>query len=506
MKKHIIGLDFGTSQTKICTRIVTDHDNTFDVFVLHKFSQNNKYILPTAIGITSDGTLICGENAPQDVRNFKMKSLFWDDDLYKVHIPKYDHDNITQEDLGNMPELCTILYLAYCILDVKRSFNDSSSVTQDNDQDDILKRLFEGKTRGKAEFNYSVTLGIPTEFQVNIEEHRRRCKHIQMLYFANELAKRQTGGLDQFNETSVNTLISVIKELYNEPFFRRRCDKLKFYLDANLFIMAETTAGIYFFLNQLQRTRIQLTNQDQINRFGLYHYGNYITFDIGAGTTDVSFFSISETDGVVSLRYFATKSITVACNKLFLNYLGPTASLDDIYAFHVMKIDQDKWREAQLNIREQIFYEIRDPENRLFESIRNQFVGNVRENWDVEFDRAKGIKVFGGGSYYSEFSEGIQLLHNGGVMGYQPAVQIYSNYTRLFDTASEVFFNVPIKNPDGTNISDMENISPIFPILNLSIGLSMVDGFGNQYGLQTTVYWNPETEIERFDVFGRKWI
>ena len=124
MANLLIGLDFGTSQTKIC---IVNKDNDIREFL--KF-ENDKYFLPSLVVLKNDQTFSYGNENEEGIkyRYFKMAAAE-DDQLIQI----------TNEDLyGNLPsnnieefrkyssvsdikpEVLVVLYLTYIFLFVKK--------------------------------------------------------------------------------------------------------------------------------------------------------------------------------------------------------------------------------------------------------------------------------------------------------------------------------------------------------------------------------------------------
>src|SRR4051794_21087335 len=73
MKKLNIGLDFGTSQTKVCI-----YDLDLDTHEFFKFPTNDSFFLPSVVGFLSNGRLVYGDKVSKLIKRqfsyFKIAS------------------------------------------------------------------------------------------------------------------------------------------------------------------------------------------------------------------------------------------------------------------------------------------------------------------------------------------------------------------------------------------------------------------------------------------------
>ena len=544
MSIYRIGIDFGTSQTKICSTMVGISSEENRQFIFHKFSKNSNYFLPSTIHIKKDNTIDYGLNTLNCIRYFKMKSLFDESSTYHLESNGEvitSNQQITNKQISNYPEICSILFLSYCILDVKKSFpiserslikknqkTENKSVEEPVKKKGLFARLFNKKNEvtdaiiEKEEENtdilsndFVITIGIPTQYDRNTHEHKRRSKQYEMLYLANELSKSYKNTND-YLKSSIQTLLNIINENYVK--INKKVEK-NFYLNAGLYVIAETTAGIVPVRNEMERQLNSIPNnqnrQSAINSFKAQNMGNYITMDIGAGTTDISFFSFYINNRQIRMKYFASKSIELASNILIMNYLK-TNNLGDIHRFNIENIENTDWRISQKGFRENLFKEIRNPENNLYSRVTKIFDNVPRQYWHFEYSIAKGCKSYGGGSRFSEFNTGQLMLHNGGVQGYNQNVQTFTEISK-FINPNEI--NLKLSDSNGREIIkgsiEYSQIAQSLDILNIALGLSQVDfanrpdGENGWIDLQVLAN-DPKPFIEsgmaNYDVFKRGWV
>ncbi len=543
MKNIKVGIDFGTSQTKICSRVINKEIH----YVFHEFSKNNKYILPTTIKLNEEGNCEFGIVNGNPVRFFKMKALFSENIDYKVK----EQNQSANFDLESHPEISCILYICYCILDLKKSFdvveiNTSDKIIEPTESKGILNtltRFFKGSpppeesnsekksvlhSDKRNEFNFHFTIGIPTRYDWSREEHQRRSLQYEMLYLALELSNSYAD-LNLFLEDNIDNFRNKIKSIYISLLNEKQETLYNFYLNKNIYVVAETTAGIFVMQNQFERTLQALENNHQAQeKFQKSKLGNYITMDVGAGTTDVSFFKLAYSDNKVVLVYFASQAIDYASNFIIKNYLklkegNENISEDQVANFN-FKYDINIWNTALGDARSYLFSIIK---RELLPDLIIKFNNNFHKNWNYEYgvSRAKGCKVYGGGSKLNAFATGELILHSQGSRGYNPNTTTTTEIESLI-VNEEYLENIELRNANEKLLTKIQKteILLILHLLNTSLGLSLVDVINNPNrqqnnrnhspleNLDTSVI-DPDTNtpfldggMARFDIFNRDWI
>jgi hypothetical protein len=524
--EHVkVGIDFGTSQTKICSRNIEKGQ----YFTFHKFSKNKKYVLPSTIILNSNGKCDFGKNEGSPIRYFKMKSLFADN----YH-----------------PEICCILYLCYCILDIKKSFNiEVKAVPEKNEQSSsesgilsTLSRFFKGTisdsgkqenpkgvaTKKTPEYTFHYTIGIPTRYDWSRQEHKRRGLQYEMLYLALELSNSYLN-LSSFLDDNVETYRNKIKTAYNQLILIPSKELYKVYLNKNIYVIAETTAGIFFLQNQFERALLALENNPKAqDRFVKNNLGNYITMDVGAGTTDISFFKLRFNDSKVKLVYYASQTINCASNYIIINYLKRINNTDSITEDQVanfnFQIDQTIWNEVLVSTRSLLSKMIK---REILPDLLYRFNKSFQHNWqfDEHSSTAKGCKVYGGGSRLNAFSKGQLILNDQGNPGLNHKVTTTTELSNLIIN-EEYLANIELRNADGKPLSkkDKSEILPNLHLLNTSLGLSLVDLVNRPDNEQITRNHEVDDDVNpqnidpikngpddfegmaRFDIFNRDWI
>lgn len=538
--EHIkVGIDFGTSQTKICSRNI----ERGNYFTFHKFSKNNKYVFPSTISLNSNGKCDFGKNDGSPVRYFKMKSLFADNIFYRTS----ENSASNNFSLNIHPEICCILYLCYCILDVKDSFTGRTELKSATNDDNLsekgviksLARFFKKKlptsseinkdnvsSLGSTNFIFHYTIGIPTRYDWSSEEHNRRGLQYEMLYLALELSNSYPN-ISDYLDDNIDNFLDNIKKAYAQLLLIDPQDLFKFYLSNNIYVIAETTAGIFVLQNQFERTLQALENnpvaKDQFIKSKL---GNYITMDVGAGTTDISFFRLGYNENKVKLNYYASQAIDCASNYIIVKYLElchkrHNITDDEVAAFDFQK-DENIWKTALVETRNKLSHIIRTT---LLPDLLNRFNNSFKENWQFDelSSRAKGCKVYGGGSKLTAFSEGELVLNNQGNPGLNDKVRTTTILSELI-IGGEYLANIQLRNSKGDKLNDKEKAQILhnLHLLNTALGLSLVDLINrpdhdqiNKNGDEDTLNPNGidplsngplDQGMARFDIFNRDWI
>ena len=301
---YLIGLDFGTSQTKVC---LLNKNNNLREFL--KFG-DNKYFLPSLITKKNNGTFSYGneDDVGEKFRYFKMAAAEDEELLQTTHEDidgKLEDDNIDNyrkyaEKVDINAETLVVLYLSYVYLYIKKK-KETKKVSP---LGGLLGRL--ATTNHDSKFTYSVNLGIPTEW--NNPDHIKRKTKFQSLLITSVILANQFKDIEQFVSEECSDLLQKIakintdhlSELENMDGIQRK-QVINSWLDQyNLSVFPESAAGI----NYLLKTK-RLEN------------GAYATMDIGAGTSDLAIFEVR--NHVLS-RYYCAESASIASNDFYREY------------------------------------------------------------------------------------------------------------------------------------------------------------------------------------------
>ncbi len=303
MANYFIGLDFGTSQTKVC---LLNQDSNVREFITFN---NGTYFLPSLIVKKNDNTFSYGDESENGIkyRYFKM-AVAEDEDLIKV--TNEDLNGILNGNIENFrkystdfdikPDILVILYISYIYLYIKSQKNTQNK----SNVGGLLGRLIGNKTN--IQNTFSINLGIPTEWN-NPSHINRKIKFQCLLLVAINLANQfdNLKNYLQVNEIDLQNRISNINENYLTE-LKGKTQKENSMLvnnwlnELNLFVFPESAAGV----NYLLKTK-RLEN------------GYYSTLDIGAGTSDIAFFQVVNNR---IINFLCSESVEVASNDVYRNF------------------------------------------------------------------------------------------------------------------------------------------------------------------------------------------
>ena len=152
MANYHIGLDFGTSQTKVC---LLNKDS--DVREFLKFD-NNSYFLPSLIVKKQDNTFSYGNENVNGIKYRYFKMAAAEDD----HLIQVTNENLQgrlesektiddfrkySADFQIKPEILVVLYLTYIYLFVKQNKNNLTKVESDFFDDDLDNEILDENTK-----------------------------------------------------------------------------------------------------------------------------------------------------------------------------------------------------------------------------------------------------------------------------------------------------------------------------------------------------------------------
>ena len=410
MADFTIGLDFGTSQTKVCL-----YNKTINTREFLKFD-NNYYFLPSLIVKKEDSTFSYGdENAKgKKYRYFKM-SAAEDKDLLQVTYENLEGnlpnniDDYRKYSTGFdiKPEILVVLYLTYIYLYILKNKNTQTSQKIGG----LLGRFIGSKE--STENTFSINLGIPTEWN-NPDHIKRRIKFQSLLLTAFELSSFFQN-LNQFLLTNENDLLNKISDINNKYLNQiinkdldQSADIVKnWLLSKKLSVFPESAAGI----NYLLQTK-RLSN------------GSYATLDIGAGTSDIAIFEVRKNK---LIRYYCSESVEIAANDFYREYAKleyPSKTVD----FELIKDIENIIRNNQpVNENTYDFVKQHIKGNLNSKGIefavrktfyRNYYIHLFRYNNFAAFNAKKrldqrNIIVFGGGANLNGFCSGQYCFYQG---------------------------------------------------------------------------------------------
>lgn len=409
MANYLIGLDFGTSQTKVC---LLNKDNNTREFI--RFNKTD-YFLPSVITINKNDRIVYGSKSTGIVyRYFKMAAAE-DDDLLKVtfenmsgELTSKPADKYRQYNtLGKIrADFLVILYIAYIYLYIK-SIKDSNTKA--------LTGLLAKADKRKSESSniFDLNLGIPTEWY-NHQFSKRKIKFETILLTSIKLANRFSK-LDSFLAETSSSLINIISEINKDNIdnvllgngSNSRISLTDELTKHNLSVFPESAAGV----NYLLKTR-------------RLKAGYYATLDIGAGTSDIAIFKVFRNKLQV---YYCSESVEIASNDVYKNYASISGlSLND--SFDQLNEIESIVRSKKCNIknRNKSVLLVRNPKNNdeglefiLRKTFyRNHFIHRLNIEKAHAFDflnRINGGKIIilGGGSNFDGFTKGEYCFYKG---------------------------------------------------------------------------------------------
>lgn len=457
MANYHIGLDFGTSQTKVCL-----FNKDSDVREFLKFD-NNSYFLPSLIVKKQDNTFSYGNENENGIkyRYFKMAAA---EDEQLIQVTNEDLEGYLQNgtvddfrkystDYQTKPEILVILYLTYIYLFIKK--NKSTKNTQN--VGGLLGRLAGNNTTTQNTF--SINLGIPTEWN-NPNHIKRRIKFQSLLITAIELANQFD--LDTFlkaQEEDLLNKISIINKTHlteiNDKSESEKEDLINDLLTKyKLSVFPESAAGV----NYLLKTK-RLAN------------GSYATLDIGAGTSDIAIFEVENNN---LNEYYCSESVEIASNDFYREYakqfyqrevvtfeeikeiesnIRNNIDVNDIFYINARKIVKGftNGKGIEFVVRKTFFRKYYKPLHQT-----NQVKAfNVKNN----VLHQKPIIVFGGGANLEGFCSGNYCFYQGN--------NPFGNHDRYFEAK-------PITNfVNQVNIADGDgNVQNYINLLILALGLT----------------------------------
>lgn len=385
-----IGIDFGTSRTKVCIQDASGSAASH-IFLSFEGPDGQQFFIPSRLSIGPDGDVSYGFEAEQVSSSthqyFKMAAA--ESDFLPLEIG--ERQNRREVLNRHSPLFLSSIYIAYVLLRAKSEIENRRDVSSES-HSGFLSRFTKQEVQG-AEF--TAQLGIPTSFTVETDRaHLFR----ELLLLSHHLSER-AASYEDYQQWDAQKLEEELEEVCTHLRSNLQSNGLDELLeDAGLSVLPESAAGL-----------AALTMNDQLPT------GFYAAMDIGAGSTDVSFFQIDkETDTIA--HYITSDSLSVASNTVYQRYDG------------VKRMDYKKMSYAQIHRLHRVEGEVRSLienesgtalENQsyrkaisavtseLYESLRKLFCGPVYEYFDLGaamVNRATGkfkhqpCLVFGGGA------------------------------------------------------------------------------------------------------------
>jgi len=388
---HHIGLDFGTSRTKVCVQSISGNiaDHVFLGF--DSPDSGTCFFLPSCVSISSDGAVTYGFDAEQasgsTYRYFKMAAAGSNNSFLASATENLTHQKLFDKS----PAFLCVIYLTYVLLWTKSQIQAEQKKAEGG-LSGFLRRFPKQET---PDAKFSVQMGIPTPFST--EEGQRRPFH-EILLVSHHLSER-AGSITNYREWGIRKLEEEVRDICAQLRPMSQARSLDSPLqEASLSTLPESAAGL-----------AALIQNDQLPT------GHYAAMDIGAGSTDVSFFFVDKQSDTLAY-YIASDSLHVAANTVYQEYAGvDRLQYEKMYPEHFRKL-RNAEREIRMLLRVGPQEALQNSEYRkaicavthdLYTRMLKVFSGSVYKY----FDRGDGMKnkameefenqpclVFGGGA------------------------------------------------------------------------------------------------------------
>ena len=477
----VVGLDFGTHQTKICIRRTPDEghgESSYEFFKFYDLSGQSTYFLPSIVQINNDDTLSYGfidksrkkEAATKPyMDSVKLEEDFDIDDTIDYLYDKYAKNNNGEEDKKVLREMLQIRKERIDNINKKRIADAKYKYEKDLKHfkhNSNLYRYFKQATFSQLEWNSSISSRyfciwflayvifllekeFGTSFSINIgvptDDTTFECKKklaVEVLASAYYLVEDvYHNNMNDFLNEKLDTLKTNTKRIVYS-------DEIKNTYEINVF--PEAYASL-----------ISLTSKGKISGGSMN-----LNADIGGGTTDISFFTVpyDKNDKPIIYRYWSLP--------YGLNYLAEQSHFDYSDGNFIKDVDKRVIKEYRNSIESLI--------NKLKEDLKRQ----LRELTTIptsELKKALSDRVIiynGGGSTYS-------LLTNP-ILNFNDVKLLTANIWK------------------EENIVDKEKVGEMCSLLATSYGLSLgINDTDVKLGDFTTLFYGlhgPEQDSD-FDKF-----
>lgn len=296
MGHFVIGLDFGTYQTKVCINHL-DKIPSLHEFYEFKNSDNLSLFLPSRIFLLNDLTFRYGNYSGNDILQtfnyFKIASA--EDPIFHLlsefHKPVYNN----ADNFGEFaPEFLSVIYITSILLELKDHIKSGNTSTKKKFS--LVNFFGKKKEEENEEFEYFIRLGVPTEWNKKINIARRR--KFEMILLVSEILQKQIDfSQEKFSTLKKDELLEMIRSIVAD--LKESKDSFNELMgNFKIAVSPESAAGLLY-----------LIQTKKLNT------GLYAAIDIGGGTTDISFFNI---DAEHKIKYLASESMMVACNNIYI--------------------------------------------------------------------------------------------------------------------------------------------------------------------------------------------
>ena len=189
MGQFVIGLDFGTYQTKVC---INHLDKIPSLHEFHEFdkSGNSSLFMPSRVTLLNNLTFRYGKYAGDDIQQtfnyFKIASA--EDPIFHL-LSEYNKPIYNIEDnFGEFsPEFLSVIYITSILLEVKEYLKSSN--TSVKKKFSLANFFSKSKDPENDVIELFIRLGVPTEWNKKINIARRR--KFEMILLVSEILQQQ---------------------------------------------------------------------------------------------------------------------------------------------------------------------------------------------------------------------------------------------------------------------------------------------------------------------------
>lgn len=454
MANYIIGLDFGTYQSKICVNHLDSNPQQHEFFQFQT-NKGESYFFLSKVYFLKDETFRYGYYNGDDIINtfnyFKIASA--EDERFKlvsnIKKPVYNYGN----NFGEFsPEFLSVLYITKILLEVKKHYNNSSKSFPEKRQG-LFARLRKVKETSNT---FSVRLGIPTEYSKEVNILRR--KKFETILLISEIIQKKVGySIDNFQALTKRKFFTIISSILNE--LNKPGTDLEYMMNEvyKISVYPESAAGLLYF-----------------TKSGKLGTGVYSAIDIGGGTSDISFFNVQPDKRIM---YLASESFLTACNNIYINYSGENdVSISQISQTEnqlIELINNNVWKDDQkyINSVKTVKLSIGERLKFLFNTSVFSHLGYINPNNIRHACQGNPCLIYGGGILHPWIKNwGGVMIYDGGVI----ASLCDSHYTYMSTK------NVNEYIPDQTLIKNI-NWENYFPLMIVAFGLSYLHHKDHNY-------------------------
>jgi len=260
MGQFVIGLDFGTYQTKVCINHL-DKTPSLHEFFEFKNSDNSGLFLPSKVFLLNDQTFRYGKYLGDDIQQtfnyFKIASA--EDRIF--HYLSEDRKTVYNiaDNFGEFaPEFLSVIYITSILIDVKAYLKSSTTTVKKRFS---LSNFFGKKNEeGNEEVESFIRIGVPTEWNKKINIARRR--KFEMILLVSEILQIKLDfSQEKLNILKKDDLLRMVKGIVEElkdskETFNELMDNYK------IAVSPESAAGLLYLI---QTTAIQAENNILVN-------------------------------------------------------------------------------------------------------------------------------------------------------------------------------------------------------------------------------------------------